>query len=89
MGTRSGADLSLQLAKFGVMDLAAANFKIEGNTKFQVKNEGSDAVNLEVIPADAEDDTFISVKFEVGWNPEIVREVKKNTTEGLALKWGY
>ena len=86
--SRSGEGLSLQLANFGVMSLAA-NFKIEGNVKFQVKNEADEAVTLEVIPADAATDTFISVKMDPGWNPEIVREVKLNTTEGLALKWGY
>lgn len=86
---RSGEGLSLQLGKFGAMSLASANFKIEGNVKFQVKNEGAEAVTLEVIPADADNDTFISTKFDPGWNPEIIREVKVNTTEGLALKWGY
>jgi hypothetical protein len=89
--TRSGEYTSDQVAAFDTMDLSEANFKTEGDHNFQVKNEGDDNVTLEVIPAAAAVDstTFISTVFYPGWNPEIVREVKKNTTEGLALKWGY
>ena len=31
---------------------------------------------------------FISTRFETGWNPEIIREIKK-TSSATALVWGY
>jgi len=31
---------------------------------------------------------FIATRFETGWNPEIVREVK-TTSQTNALLWGY
>lgn len=51
--TRSGEYVSSQVADFGVMDISAQDFSLSGGQKFQVKNEGSDAVTLEVIPASA------------------------------------
>ena len=87
--TRSGEYVSSQVADFGVMDLSSVDFALTGGQKFQIKNEGTDAVTLDVIPASAATDTYVSTKFDPGWNPEIVRKVKKNTTSGLALKWGF
>lgn len=87
--TRSGEFVSMQVADFGVMDVSAGDFSLSGGQKFQIKNEGTDTVTLEVIPAQATTNTYISTKFDPGWNPEIVRKVKQNATSGLALKWGY
>lgn len=87
--TRSGESLSLQAGMFDVMDISTADFSIAGNQKFHIKNEGTAAVSLEVIPAAAETDTYVPVSFDPGWNSEIVRKVKKNTGTLPTLLWGY
>ena len=87
--TRSGEYVSSQVADFAAMDLSSVDFSLAGGQKFQVKNEGTDAVTLDVIPASAVANTSISTKFDPGWNPAIVRQVKQNAASGLALKWGY
>lgn len=87
--TRSGTGTSLQVPRFGaVTDLATADFALPGNQQFNIKNEGTEDVTLEVIPADEESETFVSTKFAVGWNEEIVRKIKTNAAS-MTLKWGY
>jgi len=86
--TRSGEYISAQVADFGPIDVSEGNFSLSGGQKFQIKNEGTEAVTLEVIPASAATDTFIATVFDPGWNPEIVRAVKENAAT-LSLKWGY
>jgi hypothetical protein len=86
---RSGTGTSLQVSSFGVVtDLATTDFALPGNLQFNIKNEGTDDVTLEVIPADQEAETFISTKFSPGWNEEIVRKIKQNAVS-MTLKWGY
>jgi hypothetical protein len=87
--TASGEFVSLQAGLFGIMDISTADFSITGNKKFYIKNEGTEAVSLEVIPAAAETDTYVTVKFDPGWNLEIVRKVKTNTGTLPTLLWGY
>lgn len=87
--TRSEAVASLQIAKMGVIDLSAGNFSIEGKG-FQLKNDGTTEIQLEVKllgmdPSSA----FIKTTFSVGWNPEIIREIKQSSLSNLSLKWGY
>lgn len=55
---------------------------------FNVKNDGETALNLEVNLWGMTPGTFISTRFEVGWNPEIVREIKA-TAQVCDLKYGY
>lgn len=87
--SRNGTQDSLQVSMFGaVTDLATADFALTGNQQFNIKNDGTEAVTLEVIPADVETETFVSTKFAVGWNEEIVRKIKLNTAS-LTLLWGY
>ena len=86
---RSGTGTSLQVSRFGaVTNLATADFALSGNQQFNIKNEGTEEVTLEVIPADVETETFVSTKFAVGWNEEIVRKIKTNVAS-MTLKWGY
>lgn len=87
--TRMGAATSVQISKMGeVTNLDTENFSVDG-VPFNVKNDGEDAVTLEVNLWDMEPGTYIATRFDLGWNPEIVREIKKNTTEtALFLKWG-
>ena len=87
--SRNGTQDALQVSMFGaVTGLDTADFSLPGNQQFQIKNEGTAAVTLEVIPADAETETFVSTSFDPGWNVEIVRKIKTNTTS-MTLKWGY
>jgi hypothetical protein len=87
--SRNGTQDALQPSMFGaVTNLATANFSLPGNQQFQVKNEGTAAVTLEVIPADDETETYVSTVFDPGWNVEVVRKIKLNTAS-LSLKWGF
>ena len=48
---------------------------------------GDDTVTLEVMPVNGSE--WVTTKFYVGWNPELVKKVKLNETVGLSLKYGY
>lgn len=85
---RKGTVTSAQISEMGVINnLSTSNFK-KGDLPFNVKNDGSSAVVLEVNLWDMKPGVFVSTRFEVGWNPEIVREIKQNGTTALNLKWG-
>lgn len=87
MDTRSGDSTSLQPGNFGdITNLNNEDFEIPGGVPFQVKNEGATDVWLDVIPSSGSE--FVPTLFYVGWNPEIVKAVKKNAN-ALNLKWGY
>lgn len=85
--TRGGEAVSPQIGKMGVISLSAKNFKLEG-VPFNIKNDGETAVTLEVNLYGDEPGNFIATRFEVGWNPEIIREIKQ-TSQTIDLKWGY
>ncbi len=92
METRSGEMVSPQVAKFGDIDiseLATNNFKLPDGNSFVIKNEGSAIVTLEVIPAASETGEFVSCAFDVGWNPELIREIKAASLSNVHIKWGY
>lgn len=87
MTTRSGEMPSAQIGVMGeISGLDAGNFKQE--VGFNLKNDGEAAVILEVNLWGMEPGEFVQTRFEVGWNPEIVREIKY-TSQNLALIWGY
>lgn len=87
--TRGGEVVSPQIGKIGVIDnLINGNFKNE-DTPFNVKNDGETAVVLEVNLWGMEPGEFVSTRFETGWNPEIVREIRQTSLANLNLKWGY
>lgn len=89
MTGRSGFMISEQVAKFGnIADLSTTDFSVAGNIPFQVKNESADNVTLDVIAAGDDTDTYVSTVFYPGWNPEIVKKVKMNSTSAT-IKWGY
>lgn len=86
--TRGGEVVSPQIGKIGVIEnLNNRNFKNE-DTPFNVKNDGETAVVLEVNLWGMEPGEFVSTRFETGWNPEIVREIKQ-TSINATLLWGY
>lgn len=88
--TRSGEQISAQIAKMGVIaGLEKENFSLSSGQNFQIKNDGVQPVSLQVQLAGMEEGTFIETTFEIGWNPEIVRVVKATSLSGINLKWGY
>lgn len=86
--TRSEAVTSLQVAVMGDINLAKGNFSIEGKA-FQLKNDGSTQVELEVRLLGMEPGNFVKTKFDCGWNPEIIAEIKQSSLSNMSLKWGY
>jgi hypothetical protein len=91
METRAEVKTSLQIAFMDVVtNLAGADFKPSnerGPIYFLIKNDGTAQVELEVKPMKG--DAWITTKFDQGWNPELIREIKLNATAGLDLKYGY
>lgn len=86
--TRSGEMVSAQIGKIGaVTGLDSGNFSIKG-TPFNIKNDGLTGVFLEVNLYGMEPGVFVKTRFDIGWNPEIVREIKQTSTEAVLL-WGY
>jgi len=88
MTTRSGEMPSAQIGVMGeISGLDAGNFKQE--VGFNLKNDGEAAVILEVNLWGMEPGTFVETRFDTGWNPEIIREIKQTSQAGLNLKFGY
>jgi hypothetical protein len=85
--TRGGDVVSPQISNIGLIDLRNGNFKSE-ETPVNIKNDGDTAVVLEVNLWGMEPDKFVSTRFETGWNPEIVREIRQ-TSINATLLWGY
>jgi len=79
--------VSLQVPNFGaVTDLETDNFSLPDDAPFVIKNDNDEPVTLEVIPAGGS--AFVETVMAVGWNPEIVKEIK-TTAGGGSLLWGY
>lgn len=82
----NGDLVSAQISVAGKVDFSGGNFKKE--EPFCIKNDGDTAVILEVNLWGMAEGEFVATRFEVGWNPEIVREIKA-TSQTNALLWGY
>ena len=80
---------SPQIAKMGTIDIASGNFSFpDSGQSFLIKNDGDRAVNLSVKLAGS--DEFVTTRFELGWNPEIVREIEADASlNNVNLKWGF
>lgn len=90
MITRSGDMVSAQIGKMGsISNLNNANFSLSDGQPFNIKNDGAQYVELQVRLSGMAEGEFITTKFEVGWNPEIVKEVKQTSLTSLNLKYGY
>lgn len=88
--TRSGEMVSAQIGKMGVInDLQTGNFSLPDGQYFNIKNDGTQAVSLQVQLAGMADGEFVETKFEIGWNPEIIKVVKQTSLSSINLKWGY
>ena len=87
--TRGGEAVSAQIGVIGAIGgLDRQNFLSE-DVPFNIKNDGDESVTLEVNLWGMPLGEFVSTKFDPGWNPEIVREIKQTVTNGLDLKYGY
>lgn len=89
--TRTGEETSLQISRMGVLDISTADFSLDDKSDggFLIKNDGTSPVFLKVRLLGMKDtDDYIETRFEVGWNPEIVKSVKKNTSVSTNLKYG-
>lgn len=88
--TRSGEQVSAQIANMGMIDVSSGNFSLQNGQSFQVKNDGGESVALTVRLACMDEGTFVTTRFECGWNPEIVKEIKHDgSLNNPDLKWGY
>ncbi len=85
MTNRNGDLVSAQISVAGPVAFNGGRFRLD--TPFCVKNDG-EAVMLEVNLWGMPEGEFITTRFETGWNPEIVREIKE-TSQTIALIWGY
>lgn len=87
MMNRNGDVVSAQVSVMGAIEFEdSENFKKD--TPFCIKNDGETAVTLEVNLWGMPQGQFVTTRFETGWNPEIIREVKY-TSQELSLLWGY
>lgn len=86
MKNRNGDLVSAQVSVIGPVKFDGGNFR--SDTPFCVKNDGEAAVVLEVNLWGMPKGEFIDTRFETGWNPEIVREIKETSIK-TALLWGY
>lgn len=87
--TRGGETISAQIGNMGaITDLESKNFSIP-TIPFNLKNDGDDAIELEVNLWGMKAGEYIKTVFDVGWNPEIIREIKQTDLQNLNLKWGY
>ncbi len=89
--TRSGEMVSPQIAVMGtITDLATSNFSLSDGNSFQIKNDSYDVITLNVRLSGMADGEFVATNFGLGWNPEIVREIKSDANlSNYSLKWGY
>lgn len=82
--------VSAQIGKMGVIDeLQNKDFLLPDGQCFNVKNDGIQPVALQVQLSGMDDGEFVETKFEVGWNPEIIKAVKQTSLSSINLKWGY
>lgn len=90
MDTRRGEMVSAQIGKMGVVTgLDSGDFTLPDGQVFNIKNDGTTAVELDVVLAGMDDGESVKTMFEPGWNPEIVRVIKQGSLSNINLKYGY
>ena len=86
MLNRNGDYISAQISVMGAISFSDGK-TFAAKQPFNIKNDGDAAVSLEVRLHGMQAGEFITTRFETGWNPEIVAEVKPTSASGLF--WGY
>lgn len=90
MDSRSGEQASIQIGKIGeIKGLENGDFSLPDGQCFNLKNDGVSAVELTVQLAGMEEGDFVTTRFDVGWNPEIIKVVRQTSQPSGSLKWGY
>lgn len=85
MRNRQGDTVSAQISEMGAITFQDGQ-PFDLGRPFNVKNDGEAAVFLEVNLWGMEPEQYVTTRFDVGWNPEIVRSIK--TTSAPRLFWG-
>ena len=75
-------------ARYGspITNLASADFIMEEG--FLVKNDNDNAVELDVKYIGDPTGTWVTTKFQPGWNPDVLVAIKQ-TANGGTLLWGF
>lgn len=90
MDSRSGEQASIQIGKIGeIKGLENGDFSLLDGMCFNLKNDGTTPVELTVQLAEMEEGDFVTTRFDVGWNPEIIKVVRQTSQPSGSLKWGY
>lgn len=95
--TPTGNVTSFHISEIEVINVTDADYISELKHGSLIKNDTMDitdpdnpvpkSVLLEVKLIN--DSNFVSTYFAPGWNPEIVKEIKQSSIEGINLKRGY
>lgn len=87
--TPTGEEVCFEPSIMGsITNLSSSNFSLKPGKPFRIKNDGDLPVTIEVRLSKMPSGEFIETKFDLGWNPEIIVEVKQTSTS-VNLKWGY
>lgn len=85
MENRNGDLVSAQISVAGNVDFSGGNFRMD-TPLLKKRWRSGDSIGSK--PLGNAEGEFISTRFETGWNPEIIREIKE-TSSATALIWGY
>jgi hypothetical protein len=85
MVNRNGDYISAQISEIGAITFTDGQ-PFELGRPFNLKNDGDAAVELEVNLWGMERGVYVKTRFETGWNPEIIAQVKPTTEQNLL--WG-
>ena len=85
MRNRQGDTVSAQISEMGAITFQDGQ-PFDLGRPFSIKNDGEAPCFLEVKLYGMPEGEFIKTRFETGWNPEIVKQVKPTSAPGLL--WG-
>lgn len=90
MVMRSGEIEGGTISRMGVINnLQNADFELRDGQPFFIKNDGYKDVELQVRLIGMAVGEFINTTFAVGWNREVVKEIRQTPLSYLNIKWGY
>lgn len=90
MQNRHGDMVSAQVSVMGEVNFTGQSSTfLKEDAPFCLKNDGEAAVFLDVNLWGMPPGQYVNTRFEPGWNPEIIREIRRPTVSGTRLLWGY
>lgn len=87
MLNRQGDTVSAQISQMGAVSFPDDGSPFSLGRPFNLKNDGEAAVILEVNLWGMAPGEYVTTRFETGWNPEIINEIKPSAA-ATALFWG-